>query len=284
MYKFLESNESFKDLSSDSAKRNYNVIMQCLESVSCPNISYSPYYTLTIKVLNRDDLGRYLNYLCDTIFLDENNNLLSKELVIKRSNFKLDGYPYGFTSYDISKEKFIDIEGGKYLISPVIAIHELTHAILFLRKVSIPKRHEELLSMFNELRACNVMDQEVQDEWLFNKIAHRLSYRVHVEDLSDEALQNHRISNENYFDGYFRMLNFVYALRLYELYTLFPEQVSQDVDNILNNKNSILDLLKKYNISLENVDTISAFERKIAEFEKIVNRYFKNEIVSRENL
>lgn len=275
MYKYLESNESFKDLSSDSAKSNYNAILQCLESASCPDISYSPYYALTTQVLNKDDFERYLNYLCDIIFLDENNNMLSKELVIKRSNFQLEGYPRGFTSYDISKEKFIDIEGGKFLVSPVITIHELTHAILFLHKVAIPKQYEELLSIFNELRACSAMAQELQDEWLFNKIAYRLSYRVHIEDLSDEALQNHRISNENYFDDYFRMLNFVYALRLYELYTLFQEQVSQDVDNILNNQNSILDLLKKYNISLENIDTISAFERKIVEFENIVNGYFK---------
>lgn len=279
MYKYLESNESFKDLSSDSAKNNFNLIMQCLENASCPDISYAPYYTLAAtKTLNRDDFGRCLNYLCDTIFLDENNKLLSKELFIKRSNFKLDGYPYGFTSYDINKEKFIDIEGGKYQITPAIAIHELTHAILFLHKVPIPKRYEELLSIFNELRVRSLMGQEVQDEWLFNKIVYRLSYRIHIEDLSDKALQNHKISNEHYFESYFRMVNFVYALRLCELYSSFPEQVSQEVENILNNKNSIFDLLKKYNISLENEDTILAFKRTMTEFENVVNRYFKNEI------
>lgn len=281
MYKYLESNESFKDLKSDSAKINYNIVMRCLESASCPNIAYSPYYPLTTKVLNKDGFERNLNYLCDRIFLDKNNNMLSKELVRERINFDLQGYPYGFTRYDISKGKFIDIEGGKYLVSSIIAIHELTHAILFLHKATIPKQYEELLSIFNEIRACSEMSQEIQDEWLFNKIAQRLSRRVHIEDLSDEALQNHQISNDNYFEDYFRMLNFVYALRLYELYTLSPEQVYQDVNNILINKNNILDLLRKYNISLENVDTISAFERKIAEFENIINRYFKNEIECR---
>lgn len=158
----------------------------------------------------------------------------------------------------------------------MIVIHELTHAIMFLQGTNIPKEYEELLSMFNEMRAVNEMDQVVQDEWLFNRVAHRLSYRVDLDRLSDESLQSQKWNDEFFFPNYFRTINFVYVFRLHEVYTMVPEQVSMDVSNVLNNKMKIPDLLNKYDISLENEDTILCFENKIAEYEKVVNKYFNN--------
>lgn len=276
MYKYISSNREFSDLQSDLAKTNYNRLISSLESAIRPNVSYSVYYVLGTKFINKSKFEKYLKYLCDRVFSDEKNNLIVEDLIKNRIDFELDGYPYGFTSYDINKEKMIIIKGGKYKVSPVIAVHELTHAIMFLQKNSIPKEYEEFLSMFNELRAIDEMGADIQDEWLFNRIVQRLSYRIHIEDLSDEALQTHQISNDIYFEKYFRILSFVCALRLHEIYLVDPEQVNADVLRVLNNQISLFELLNKYKISLENEDTILCFENKIVEYENIVTKYFND--------
>lgn len=276
MYKYISSNREFSDLQSDLAKINYKRIICSLESAIRPNVSHSVYYVLGTKSINKSKFEEYLKYLCDRVFLDERNNLLAKDLIKNRIDFKLSGYPYSFTSYDINREKMIIIEGGKYKISPIMAVHELTHAIMFLQKNSISKEYEEFLSMFNELRAIDEMDEDIQDEWLFNRIVQRLSYRIHIEDLSDEALQTHQINNDIYFENYFRILSFTYALRLYEIYLIEPEQVNADVLRVLNNQISLFELLNKYKISLENEDTILCFENKIVEYENIVTKYFND--------
>lgn len=277
MYKYISSKREFSDIESDLAKINYKRIICSLESAIWPNVSItSPYYVLSTKAINKNEFGKYLKYLCERIFLGESSNLIVKNLVENRIDFRLDGDPYGFTSYDINKEKMIIIEGGKYKVSPIIAVHELTHAVMLLQKNSIPKEHEELLSMFNELRAVDEMEEDIQDEWVFNIMAQRQFFRIYIEDLSDEALQRHQEYNDNYFEDYFRTIALVYALRLHDIYILDKEQVSADVSCVLNNQISIADLLNKYKISLENEDTIRCFENKIVEYENIIKKYFND--------
>lgn len=274
MYQYINENESFKDLKSNLAKVNYNRIISCIESAIRPDIKYSPYYTLKTKKMNKEKFAKCLDELCEKVFVDSNDKMTIKDLIKNKMEIDLDGYPYGFTGFDINKEKFIRIEGGKYQISPIVAIHELTHALCFVKKSTIPNEFQEIMSMFNEMKAIGKNEAKLQDEWLFNRIVSRLNFRIYIEDLSDEALQSHPIDNKIYFDNYFRMLNFVYAFRLYEIYTVYPETIDKDITQVLNNEISIRDLLNKYNISLENEDTIVCFENKIGEYENIIMNHF----------
>lgn len=273
MYKYIEEKEKFRDLHSDLAKDNYKRIMSILDSVTIPNIRNLPYISLTSKTLNKIKFDGFVHGLCGKVFFDENNRL-ALELANNRMELDFKGYPYGFTSNDLNKEHLIIIEGCKYYISPIIAIHELTHAISFITSSRVPKQYEEVLSIFNEMKAKTEMDGVIQDEWLFNKIIERLKYRIYIKDLQDEAIKNLKLDEDLYFQGYFRVLNFVYALRLYELYTMFPEEIDTCVDSILRNEGSIIELLEKYQINLENEDTILAFEKIIAEYEQVVCKHF----------
>ncbi len=274
MYKYIEKDERFRDLQSDNSKSNYMRIMHALDNVTIPNIKNQPYITLTIKKLNQRDFDNNVHYLCEKVFLDENTYKLSMELANARLKPDFNGYPFGYTSNDISLEQIIRMEGCKYSISPIISIHEITHAISFINQVQIPKQYEEILSIFNEMRASHEMDNDIQDEWLFNKIIQRLKYRIYIKDLSDEAIKNFEPNEDLYFQGFFRVLNLVYAVRLYELYSMFPDEISECVDSILKNEINVSELLEKYQISLENEDTIVAFEKIINEYEQVVNKHF----------
>lgn len=274
MYKYIEQNEKFSDLKSDNAKNNYMRIMNCLDNITIPNIRNMPYIPLSTKTLNRQKFDGYLQYLCGKVFFDENTNRLSRELANNRMALDFGGYPFGYTSNDISSENIIMIEGCKYFISPLISIHELTHAISFINHAQIPEQYGEILSIFNEIRASREMDETTQDEWLFNKMIQRLKYRIYLKDLSDEMINSIDIDEDLYFQGYFRILNFVYALRLYELYSIYQEEISACVDRVLKNEINILELLKKYQISLESEDTIAVFEKIIDEYEQVVRKHF----------
>lgn len=276
MYKYIEQADQFSDLKTINAKNNYMRIMNCLDNITIPNIPNRPYISLSKNTLNKENFNNHLEYLCSKVFLDENTRLLTKDLINNRMELDFNGYPFGYTSNDINENNIISIEGCKYSISPIVTIHELTHAIGFINKASIPKQYEEILSIFNEIRACQEIDETIQDEWILNKMIQRLKYRIYLTDLSDEKLNN--VSDkELYFQCYFRMLNLVYALRLYELYCMYPEEISEDINQVLKSEISVIELLKKYHISLENEDTILAFEKTIGEYEQAVNRRFNKE-------
>ena len=276
MYKYIDHNEQFSDLKTINAKNNYMRIMNCLDNITIPNIPNRPYIFLSKNTLNKENFNNHLEYLCSKVFLDENTRLLTKDLINNRMELDFNGYPFGYTSNDINENNIISIEGCKYSISPMVTIHELTHAIGFINRASIPKQYEEILSIFNEIRACQDIDETIQDEWILNKMIQRLKYRIYLIDLSDEKLNN--ISDkELYFQCYFRMLNLVYALRLYELYSMYPEELSEDINQVLKSEISVIELLKKYNISLENEDTVLAYEKMIEIYEQVVRKHFSKE-------
>ena len=75
------------------------------------------------------------------------------------------------------------------------------------------------------------------------------------------------------------MLGFIYAIRLFDLYHINQEEILNDFNLVLSGEKSINDLLKKYQISLENEQTITSFINMCKLYQNIINRKYSPNIL-----
>lgn len=88
-----------------------------------------------------------------------------------------------------------------------------------------------------------------------------MEYRVYSKYFNDEYINSFfSFLNNTNRNSYKYMLGFIYAIRLFDLYQNIGEEILIKFNKTLRGKKSFEDLLKEYNISLENEETVNSFK------------------------
>lgn len=277
------NNETFSlvDIEDKKSRENFDLLVNYLCSKPIYNYDISkvdrnkPEPEIKLK---RDNFYDLLNDIAKILYNKENFNTVIY-IINERSDIKPADYYYGFAKiYDLDEPILLNIGGMDTYASVSVTIHELTHIIAALNNNNPSKQYNEFLSIFSELLAIDYFSQIKENEdiftnHLFNKLINRMSKRIYsnnlyLEDNSLSWLLKMYQSNYTYFIG------LIYALRLFELYKNDKETILCDFNNILLSKYTVKELLDKYNINLNNEDTINCFKNNCDFYEqKILEKY-----------
>ena len=279
----------FPELQFNKGERNYSRILKRLETLNLPNPLLFKYTTLTL-----DELKEYLITILTKILgreyipqITEYNSLLKLE--------QLDNPFDSILNVDLIKDeptiKHIHISDRLSSIQVASTSHEYIHALLTkystfdYNRVLSNIHYKELLSILIEYITIYELSELLKEDKLrekhniirlHNNKEHSLEHKSCVE-LSKQLeripfiLRNQYklyIAYENHSSfGY--ITSDIYATRLFEYFKDDPKTLLQFIKRIIEGEKSIKELLKHYNIALNNQDTFITYNKRLDNIPKL---------------
>ena len=258
MYKVIENNPLFEDIKNEKARENFNMLVDHLCSMP---VADGPEEDIVLS----NDFYEMHNYIANNIYNLQNRILIEKILKEKaqiNTCNSIDGYSY---IYELDRDKILELGTTEFYRSISVLEHELTHIIMALNNNNPKPQYNEVLSFFAEFLSLFLLSQkennsDIYNNAFINRCVARMSYRVYTYEFSNDYINEHSdFMNKSNLNSYPYMLGFIYAFRLLNIYQKDAPTVLKHFNDVLEGKESLDKLLKIYNISLENSETINSF-------------------------
>lgn len=280
---------TFPELQFSKGERNYNRILSRLKKINLPNPLLFKYTTLTI-----DELKEYLVSLLTKILGPEYTEEITRyNSLLKARNISNPFDSVIETNLD-GKEPVIEhiyVSNKFYSIQVASTAHEYVHGLLNkynqhdYNRVLTNIHYKELLSILIEYIICYELSELFKEDSLQEK--HDI-IRLHVnkqhasEHESSELLlrniqaippilaQQYKLymAYENHSSfGY--ITSDIYATRLFEHFKDDPKTLLLFIKRIIDGEKSIKELLKHYNIALNNSDTFASYNKRLDNIPKL---------------
>lgn len=280
---------NFTELEFSKAKRNYERILKRLREITLPNPATFKYTTLTIE-----ELKELLTLLLTKILgpeyknqFEEYNGLLKEE----RLTNPFDSAVEVDIEKPIPKVDNIYISKEKSSIQVVSTGHEYIHALLAkydtteYTRVLSNIHYKELLSILMEYILCYELSQILKEDKLIEKhnvirLSHNQEHAIEHEGTQDLEKMSRRYSfllpdQLKLYMAYENHLSFgyitsdIYATQLFKYYQEDPKTALMYIKGIIDGEKSIKELLKHYNIALNNPETFATYNKRLDNIPKI---------------
>lgn len=270
MQKIIDGSPMLYDIVSKRARNNFDEMVSYL----CSKLVFKDYEEKIM--LSNGTLEEYHEYVANYLYSKENKELIEKVLR-ERININdgdvVDGYSW---INDLNRPILAEVDSRKFFESVGALEHEIIHVIQALNKNNPPTQYNEILSFLGEMLTLDILSQkeanlDIYRNAIINRTVARMSYRVFAKDFEDKALnKKSEFSRKMLFSSYPYMLSFIYAIRLLDIYRVFPLELLESFNKVLSGTMTIMDLLGEYNISLEDESTYLSFIGFCDEYEAMV--------------
>lgn len=280
---------TFPELQFSKGTRNYNRILKRLTEINLPNPALFKYSTLTLP-----ELKEYLITILTKILGPEYKEELKIFNDLIKKGFRENPFDAALETTienDIVTLKKIHISRELASIQVVSTAHEYIHALLAkyntyeYNKVLSNIHYKELLSILIEYISCYELSQILKEEKLQEKhnIIRLFANQQHAEEHSECQNQSILLNKKsgminNEYKKYLAYENHnsfgyitsdIYATKLFELYQDDPKTILMFVKRIIEGEKSIKELLTFYNVSLNNPETISSYNKRLENIPKL---------------
>ena len=272
MYRKIENNPLFEDIKSPKAKENFDILVDYLCSMP---VAEAPEEDILID----GDFYEKHKIIANNIYSPRNRTLIEKVLK-ERTKIdtcdSIDGFSY---IYELDRDKILELGTTKLYRSISVLEHELTHIVMTLNNNNPKSQYNEILSFFMEMLSLLQLSEMENNPAIFNntfinRCVARMSFRVFAHEFSDKYLDEHSdFLNNSHYNAYPYMLGFIYSTRLLDIYE-HDKTVLKKINNILEGTKTIDELLKEYDISLEDSKTINCFINMCNFYSKLVTKKY----------
>ncbi len=259
---FIRDNIKFHDILSKEARDNFDFLVDYL----CSTFTFKKRLpNKKIKWFSFLDAHNYVSYY---LYTKENRDLVNAIIKDRSEIFDkevVNGFSY---IYDLDREIILTLESKKYGESIGCLEHELVHLLQAINHNYPPKQYNELLSFFGELVTMEQLSVlfgniDIFNAAIFNRLVNRVTYYVYGKEFLDEEIKKNLDLLPRLSQAYDYMLGFIYATQLFSCYQKDKDKVLNDFNLVLSGRKTVIDLLKDYHISLEDVSTIENFKKVI---------------------
>lgn len=280
---------TFPELQFSKGEKNYKRILSRLEKITLPNPTSFKYTTLSINEL-KEYLVELLTKILGPEYKEQINtyNSLLKEIPVSN--------PFDSTievsmEHDIPTIENIYISDKKSSIQIASTAHEYIHGLLTrynttdYNRVLTNIHYKELLSILIEYIICYELSEILKTDnlqekhniiRLFTNQEHAKEHKATTElaaklkQLPPFLYNQYKlyIAYENHSSfGY--ITSDIYATMLFEMYKDDPKTLLQFMKRIIAGEQSIKELLKHYNIALNNSDTFITYNKRMDNIPKL---------------
>ena len=213
-----------------------------------------------------------------TLFHELFNGKYDKEIKEFENKTKINEYAELYDSsivHQMDKEtrtnKFIELKiwDLKTLASSINLSHEYMHGLYFLKPIPVNYKpeYEELLPMLLE----KIMSLRLSEQYGIDYLSTYNKTRMNHANYCAKEYKRIKSSGNtvSQVDDYIIYLDYTYLIatiyseRLFDYYKERPTDVITSIDNFIERKSTMNDILDKYNISLSNPNTISSFQKSL---------------------
>lgn len=272
MYRKIENNPFFEDIKCAKAKENFDKLVDYLCSMP---VAEAP----EEDILLDGDFYKKHKIIANSIYSPRNRTLIEKVLKERTKTDTCDSIDGSSYIYELGKDKILKLGTTKYYRSISVLEHELTHIVMSLNNNNPKPQYNEILSFFVEFLSLLQLSKmennpNIYNNAFINRCVARMSFRVFAHEFSDEYLNEHsNFLNNSHHNSYPYMLGFIYSVRLLDIYEQ-DKTVLKEINDILEGTKSIDELLKEYNISLENSETINCFINMCNYYSQLVTKKY----------
>lgn len=134
-------------------------------------------------------------------------------------------------------------------LSPIWIGHELIHSLKdtnYYEYILIDIA-SEVLPIFYEMLVSNTLFKDLHDKWKEYRLSFLSNHKDIYRQLEDKSKIDNRYNLIRYEYGQY-LTSYYYALNLFHLYKQNPKIITKNINKVLTQKMTTLDLLKKFNI------------------------------------